>query len=270
MTNLNGKVAVVLGASAEAGTGWAVAEAFSRAGAKVVVAARSLMPLKRLAERIGGLACRCDAGEEQDVAALADAALAAFGRVDIGVNLAGFPVLARLQDVTPEQLLDGVKVNYFGQVYFFKHMARVMADGGSIVAISSISSTDINGHFFPYACGKAATNCLVKYAAAELGPRGIRVNAILPGPIRSEMTKQLFAIPGMEQALSREIPLRRIGEPADFADACLWLAGSAYVTGESLQINGGMHLNRFPYPDEVPGGGYPFYSPGDMAGTNSP
>lgn len=262
MTKLTGKVAVVLGASAERGTGWAIAEAFAAAGAKVVVGARSLEPLKRLADKIGGVAVHCDAGEEGDVAALADAALAAYGRVDIGVNAAGYPVLARIKEVTSEQLLDGVKINYFGQVYFIKHMARVMNDGGSLVAISSISSTNLNGHFFPYACGKAATNCLVKYAAAELGPRGIRVNAILPGPIRSEMAKQLFSMPGMEKALNREILLGRVGEPADFADACLWLADSAYITGESLQINGGMHLNRFVYADEVPGGGVPFYSLG--------
>jgi NAD(P)-dependent dehydrogenase (short-subunit alcohol dehydrogenase family) len=260
MTKLAGKIAVVLGASAESGTGWAVAEAFAAAGAKVVVGARTLAPLQRLANRIGGIAVRCDAGEEDSVAALAVAAHAAHGRIDIGVNSAGFPVLARIDEVTPEQLLDGVKVNYFGQVYFFKHMAKFMSDGGSLVAISSFSSTNLNGHFFPYACGKAATNCLVKYAAAELGPRGIRVNAVLPGPIRSEMAKELFAKPGIEQALNREILLGRVGEPADFADACLWLAGSAYITGESLQINGGMHLGRFPYADEVPGGGYPFYS----------
>jgi NAD(P)-dependent dehydrogenase (short-subunit alcohol dehydrogenase family) len=261
MTNFTGKVAVVLGASAEGGTGWAVAEAFAAAGAKVVVGARSLEPLQRLAKRIGGVAVRCDAAEEPDVSALADAALSAYGRVDVGVNSAGVPVLARIAEVTPQQLLDGVRYNYFAQAYFFKHLARVMNDGGSLIAISSFSSTNVNGHFSPYACGKAAANCLVKYAAAEFGPRGIRVNAILPGPIRSEMAKELFKMPGMEKMLSREIPLGRVGETADFVDACLWLAGPAYITGESLQINGGMHLNRFPYRDEVPGGGAPFYSP---------
>jgi NAD(P)-dependent dehydrogenase (short-subunit alcohol dehydrogenase family) len=260
MSELTGKVAVVLGASAEGGTGWAIAEAFARAGAKVVVGARNIESLKRLADKIGGLAVRCDAGEEGDVAALADAAASAYGRIDIGVNSAGLPVLARLDEVTPDQLLDGVKTNYFGVVYFFKHIARVMRDGGSLVVISSISSTNLNGHFFPYACGKAAANCLVKYAAAELGARGIRVNAILPGPIRSDMAKQLFTIPNMEDTLARECILGRVGEPADYANACLWLAGPAFITGESLQINGGMHLNRFPYPDEVPGGGVPFYS----------
>ncbi len=263
MIDLKGKVAVVLGASAQGGTGWAVAEAFAAAGAKVVVGARSYEPLKRLADSIGGLAVRCDAGEEADVAALCDAAKAEYGRVDIGVNSAGFPVLARLHEVTPEQLLDGVKVNYFGQVYFFKHMARVMEDGGALIAISSYSSTNLNGHFFPYACGKAATNCLVKYVADELGPRRISVNAILPGPIRSEMGAVIFTIPGLEDALNREITLGRVGEVKDFADTCVWLASGAYITGESLHINGGMQMNRFPRPHEVPAGTSEiFYRPG--------
>jgi 3-oxoacyl-[acyl-carrier protein] reductase len=260
MTDLTGKVAVVLGASASGGTGWAVAEAFAKAGAKVVVGARSLEPLQQLAKKIGGLAVRCDASVETDIAALADAAITAYGHVDIGVNSAGVPVLTKIIDATPEQLLDGVKYNYFAQVYFFKHMGRVMSNGGSLIAISSYSSTHVNGEFFPYACAKAATNCLVRYAAAEFGPRGIKVNAVLPGPIRSDMAKELFKMPGMEQCLTREIPLGRVGETADFADACLWLASTAFISGESLHINGGMQLNRFPFADEVPGGGAPFYT----------
>jgi NAD(P)-dependent dehydrogenase (short-subunit alcohol dehydrogenase family) len=262
MTDLTGKTAVVLGASAAGGTGWAVAEAFAAAGARVVIGARDFDSLQRLAERISAKAVRCDASDESQVAALADAALDLHGRIDVAVNAAGLPVLARLSDVTLEQLQSAVQVNYFGQVFFFKHMARVMRDGGSLVAISSISSTDINGHFFPYACAKAATNCLVRYAAAELAVRGIRVNAILPGPIRSDMAKVVFTMPGVEAALQREIPLGRVCEPADFANACLWLAGPAFITGECLQINGGMHLTRFPYADEVPNGGAPFYIQG--------
>jgi NAD(P)-dependent dehydrogenase (short-subunit alcohol dehydrogenase family) len=259
MTDLSGKVAIVLGASAKGGTGWAVAERYAAAGARVVVGARRLEPLNVLAERIGGLAVACDAGEEDQVAALADAAISAYGRLDVAVNSAGLPVFGRIADITPDLLLEAAKYNYFAQAYFFKHMGRVMSDGGSMIAISSISSVLFNGHISPYACAKAAANCLVKYAAVEYGPRGIRVNAILPGPIRSEMARELLAVPGMEEAFTREVSLGRIGEPADFADACLWLAGSAYITGESLHINGGMQLNRFPRAEEFPGGGPPFY-----------
>jgi NAD(P)-dependent dehydrogenase (short-subunit alcohol dehydrogenase family) len=259
MTDLKGKVAVVLGASAEGGTGWAVAETLAKAGANVVVGARRYEPLKKLADKIDGLAVRCDAGEEADVAALIEAAKKKYGRIDIGVNSAGYPVMARIKSVTTEQLMDGVKVNYFGQVYFFKHMARTMNDNGALIAISSFAATNINSHFFPYACGKAATNCLVKYVADELGPRGITVNAILPGPIRSELAVELFATPGMEEAFNNEIPLRRVGEPQDFADACLWLASGAYITGESIPISGGFNLRRFPHKESMPEIGHPIF-----------
>ena len=119
MTDFSGKVAVVLGASAEGGTGWAVAEAFAAAGAKVVVGARRFELVQKLANKIGGLAVRCDAGEENEVAAMIDAAKAKYGRVDIGVNSAGYPVRAQILSVTTQDLMDGMKINYFGQVYFF-------------------------------------------------------------------------------------------------------------------------------------------------------
>jgi NAD(P)-dependent dehydrogenase (short-subunit alcohol dehydrogenase family) len=117
MTDLTNKVAVVLGASAEGGTGWAIAEAMAKSGAKVVVGARSMGPLERLAGRIGGIAVRCDAGNEQDIAALAQAALETYGKLDIAVNSAGLPVQGPISRATTEQLQAGIGVNYFGQLY---------------------------------------------------------------------------------------------------------------------------------------------------------
>src|SRR5258708_2385462 len=111
MTDLTGKTAVVLGASAEGGTGWAVAEAFAAAGARVVIGARNFDALQRLADRISGKAVQCDASDESQVAALADAAFDLYGRIDIGVNAAGLPVLARLSEVTLEQLQSAIQVN---------------------------------------------------------------------------------------------------------------------------------------------------------------
>lgn len=254
MTSLDGKVAVVLGASAEGGTGWAIAETLAREGAKVVVGARTLAPLQRLAERIGGTAVACDAGNEAQVAALADATTRTYGRLDIAVNSAGLLVQGPISQLTTEKLQAGVGVNYFGQVYFIKYMANAMKSGGSIIIISSISATHPDRNFVAYACAKAATNCLVQYAAVEYGPKGIRVNAILPGPIQSNMAAGVFKDPRIRRAFEKEIPLGRIGQPQDFANTALWLAGPAYVTGLNLQVSGGFHLSRFPYLDELPGG----------------
>jgi len=252
--NLKEKVAVVLGASAEGGTGWAIAEALAAQGAKVVVGARSLEPLKRLAGRISGTAVACDAGNEAQVAALAKAALDTYGRLDIAVNSAGLPVMTLVADTAQSHLDDAVRVNFFGNVYFVKHMAAAIGKNGSIVLISSMSTTHPVFPHYAYACAKSASDCLVRYAALEYGSRGIRINSILPGAIKSEMAREAFAIPGFEAAYEREIPLGRVGHPEDFANAVLWLAGPAYVTGLNLQVNGGNQLTRFPYLRELPMG----------------
>ena len=254
MSELRDKVAVVLGASAEGGTGWAIAEALAAAGAKVVVGARSMASLQRLADKIGGKAVRCDAGVEADVEALAKAALDTYGKLDIAVNSAGLPVMGLIADSETEALQSAIQVNYFGQFYFTKHMAKAIDRDGSIIFISSMSTTHPVFPHFAYACAKSASDCLVRYAALEYGPRNIRVNSILPGAIRSEMAREAFSNPAMEAVYNREIPLGRIGEPSDFANAVLWLAGPAYVTGLNLQVNGGNALTRMPFLSELPGG----------------
>jgi NAD(P)-dependent dehydrogenase (short-subunit alcohol dehydrogenase family) len=251
--DLNGKVAVVLGASAQAGTGWAIAKALVGAGAKVVVGARRLPELQALAGTIGAMAVACDAGEEPHVERLAAAALSTYGKLDIAVNAAFTAAGSSIADATRETLIGPIEVNYFGNVYFVKHMAKAIGSNGAIVLISSSSAQNTILPYFPYACAKAALDCLVRYAAVEYGPKRIRVNSILPGAIRSEAASGLWAIPGMEELFSRDVPLGRIGEPADFADAVLWLAGASYVTGLNLPVSGGLHLLRSPLPSEMPG-----------------
>jgi NAD(P)-dependent dehydrogenase (short-subunit alcohol dehydrogenase family) len=133
-------------------------------------------------------------------------------------------------------------------------MAAAMKGPGSIVFISSMSTTHPVFPHYAYACAKSASDCLIRYAALEYGARGIRINSILPGAIQSEMAREAFAIPGFAQAYEREIPLGRVGQPEDFANAVLWLAGPSYVTGLNLQVNGGNQLTRFPTLDELPMG----------------
>ncbi len=250
--SFSGKVAVVLGASAEAGTGWAVAKALAAAGAEVVVAARRLTELAALAETIGATPVACDAGDEAQVQHLAEVALETYGRLDIAVNAAFFAAGSAIADATRETLLPPIETNYFGGVYFVKHMAKAIGSDGSIILISSSSAQNTILPYLPYAASKAALDCLVRYAALEYGPKRIRVNSILPGAIRSEAARGLLAIPGVEAILSRDVPLGRIGEPADYANAVLWLAGPAFVTGLNLPVSGGLQLTRSPFPSEMP------------------
>lgn len=252
MTGLAGKSAVVLGASAEGGSGWAIAEGLAAAGAKVMVASRSLAPLETLAVRIGGFAQTCDASRPEDIERLAHAARDAFGRIDIAINAAGAAAHSSIADIDLETAQAMLDLNYLGHVFFIKHMAAAMNDGGSIVVFSSSSAPQPMQPYFSYACAKAALDCLVRYAAVEYGPRGIRVNSVLPGPIKSDMARVLFDIPGVEDAFARETPLGRIGVPQDYADICVWLAGEHFVTGVNLPVSGGIHLTRTPRADELP------------------
>jgi NAD(P)-dependent dehydrogenase (short-subunit alcohol dehydrogenase family) len=252
MNRLTGKVAVVLGASAEGGTGWAIAEALAEAGAKVVVGARSIAPLQRLADKIGGAAVPCDAGNEAQVKQLIDTAVKQYGALHIAVNSAGLPVLSTIADSTEEQLQSALQVNYLGNVYFIKHAAAAMQGEGSIVVISSLSTQQPIFPHFAYACAKAATDCLVRYAAIEYGPRNIKVNSILAGSIVSDMSRDLFADPRVRAVFEKEVPLGRLGYPQDFADAVLWLSGPAFVTGLNIPVSGGNQLTRFPTMAEMP------------------
>lgn len=252
MSNLQDKVAIVLGASAEGGTGWAVAEELARRGAKVAVAARKKDRLDALAERIGGIAIACDIASESDVEQLISRTLAHFGAIDIAVNCAAARSPSMLADLDSAQIGQSLAVNFMGPFHFVKKLAAVMREGGSIILFSSYSAVQPVLPHAAYACAKAATDCLVRYAAIEYAPRGIRVNSIQPGPIKSEMVAETFARPGVEAALAREIPLGRVGLPQDYADAVAWLAGPAFVTGLNLPVLGGGQMTRMPRPDEMP------------------
>ncbi|WP_340316255.1 SDR family NAD(P)-dependent oxidoreductase [Rhizorhabdus argentea] len=265
MTDLTGKVAVVLGASAEGGTGWGIAEGLAARGARVVVGARSMEPLERLASKIGGLAVKCDGGDHDQIAALRDAAVAAYGKIDVAVNSAATPTLGLIAEATPELMQQAVQVNLFGMAYFVKLMAEGMNDGGSIVLISSMSATHPVVPHFAYAAAKAGTEAMIKYAALEYGPRRIRVNGIRIATVMSEMAGEFYAMPGVSERFIHEIPLGRMGQPEDMADAVIWLAGPAYITGSMLDISGGNQINRFPFLHELPGGDTNYEGSGALA-----
>lgn len=261
MSYFNDKVAVVLGCSGEGGMGYVAAERLAREGAKVVVAARSFDKVKALAARIGGHAVQCDAGIEAEVKALAQEALKIYGSVDIAVNAAGMPVNGTIADVSATSLQRAIEVNYFGNVYFIREMAAAMGkDGGAIVVFSSLSSTHPLDGLVAYASAKAATDCLVRYAALEYGKRNIRINSILPGAIWSHMAGPLFSSPGVEETMSKEVPLGRLGNPEEAAEAVLWLSGPSYVSGLQVPVAGGQQLCRYPFASEYVTGKDPLKS----------
>lgn len=265
MADLTGKVAVVLGASAEGGTGWGIAEGLAAQGVKVVVGARSYEPLKRLADKIDGHAVACDAGDFDQIAHLRDEAVRKYGRIDIAVNSAATPTLSLIKDVTPEIMQQAVQVNYFGMAYFLRHMGEAISDDGSIVLISSMSATHPVVPHATYAGAKAAMECLIKYAALEFGPRRIRVNGIRIATVYSDMAKDFYNMPGVADRFIKEVPLGRFGYPEDMASAVIWLSSNVYMSGSVLDVAGGNQINRFPFLDELPGGDSNYEGSGALA-----
>lgn len=245
------RVAVILGASAERGTGWAVAEALALEGAKVVVGARRIEQLQRLAERIGGFAVQCDAANPDDIAALSRKACAV-GPIDTAVNCVGETARGLIAEIDPAAVQRALDVNFLASFHFVRQMASIMRDGGSITLISSAAAMQPVADRVAYGCAKAAMDSLVRHAAIEFGGRGIRVNSIVPGPIRTELVADLLEQPSVEEAFLREIPLGRIAEPADIAAVVAFLSRpDGYLTGLNLPASGGMHLMRPPRAEDL-------------------
>jgi len=254
MGRLTNTTAVILGASAEGGTGWRTAELFAREGANLVVAARNMSGIESLARKIGASGFRCDTSKEDDVCALAEFAAEKFGGyIDIAVNAAGQSAVGTIETLDLKTLQGAVDVNYFGQLYFVRQMAAKMKAGGSIVSILSQSINVPMIGVDAYAFAKSAAMNMVRYAALEYAGRGIRINAIVPGLIDTPMAATVVRTPAVYAAFVKEIPLKAAVDPMDIAQTALWLSADVRsVTGEAIFVDGGSHLGRMPRPEEMP------------------
>lgn len=253
MYTLDGKVAVILGASTGGGIGAAIARAFTQSGARVVLAARRLEGLEEVAREVGGTAVRCDITKEAEIEALAAKASALHGSLDIAVNVAGAHASEALDSITPETMARVFEINVVGPALFIKHCARHMTAGGSIIVVSSHSAQLSSPGVAPYACSKAAVERLVEIAALEYGPHGIRVNTLSPGMLSTPMSDAMLNRPGMRKVFERETPLGRLATVEDVAAGALYLAGDrCWTTGDRIRVGGGIHLRRFPQADDFP------------------
>lgn len=254
MSRLAGKVAVILGASGQGNMAQAMARRFAAEGARVVLAGRREEPLAALAAEIGGEHGLCDITRKAEVEALAQGVVERHGRVHVAVNATGWGLLAKLMDTTEEQLDRISALQFKGQFFFLQAFVGRMAasGGGSVISISSASVYALLNHHAAYIATKAAGDALVRCFANEFGTRGVRVNSIAPGLTDSPMTEKELALPGLRETFLKEYPLGRIGNTEDVAQAALWLAGDeCFMTGQVLQINGGLTLRRNPSQSEI-------------------
>lgn len=244
---LEGKTAVITGAAQ--GIGYSIAELFGREGASVFIVdvdeARAAEAAGKLAAAgVPASAAKADVSKYDDCEAVVKAALEKFGKVDILVNNAGVTrdnLLMRMADADWDLVL---AINLKGTFNFTKAVARPMlkARAGRIINIASIVGQMGNAGQANYCASKGGVIALTKSCAREFASRGVLVNAIAPGFIRTRMTD---AIPeDAKKKLVEAILLGRMGEPEDIARAALFLAGgdSPYITGQVLGVNGGMYM----------------------------
>jgi NAD(P)-dependent dehydrogenase (short-subunit alcohol dehydrogenase family) len=247
LLDLSDRVVIVTGAGS--GLGQGVARRFAEAGAKVVVHYRKAAAgAEALVAQIGGgraIAAEADLTRPEDAESLVAAAVRDFGRVDALVNNAGIYPLASVLEMTPAQWNEVVAANLTSVFLCTQAAARQMVrqgGGGAVVNVTSIEAGSALPSHSHYAATKAAADAHTRAAAQELGPHGIRVNAVAPGLIWREGIEETWP-EGVSRWLDAA-PLRRLGRPEDVADACLFLASPAarWITGATLCVDGGVSV----------------------------
>jgi len=241
----SGKVVVVTGGSK--GLGRAMALGFAEAGADVVVASRKLAPCETVAgevRRMGrrALAVSCHVGDWDQCAALIDASVAEFGRIDVLVNNAGIaPVPPSLIDVTADLFDKTIAVNLKDPLRLTALAAAHMSAGGSVINISSKAALYPTPFTVVYAAAKAGLNVITKVAAQELGPRGIRVNAIVCGAFHTDSLHASIPTEELQAQMASHVSLGRIASADEIVGTALYVASdaSSYLTGELIVLDGG-------------------------------
>lgn len=257
MSRLKNKGALVLGAANRDNMAQVIARRFRDEGARVIVAGRKMEELERFAAEIGGEALPCDITDREQVFGLAAEARRRLGEIDIAVNSTGWGLLKPFLEHSVDDVERMTALQFEGPFYFLQAMVEIMATdrggrGGSIIQISSATATIMLNDHAAYMGTKAGTDHVVRCVANEFGSVGIRANSISPGLTDTPMNAAAKEVPGLFEAFRAGYPLGRWGTSEDVAAAAVFLASDeCFMTGENLQVNGGLTLRRNPTREEI-------------------
>ncbi len=225
---MSDRVALVIGGGS--GLGAATATALAADGCRVVTA------------DLTGADQVVDVTDEGSVSAL----FAAVGRVDVVVTTAGVSTLALIADHDAAEWRRVLDVNLTGAFLVIKHAAAHLGEGGCITSLTSLNARQAGAGLAAYCASKAGLASLTEVAALELGPRGIRVNAVAPGLVVTPLTAPAMDIAGIEDDYVENTPLGRAGTPEEVAHAVVYTTRATWLTGATIDLNGGAHLQRYP------------------------
>jgi len=257
--NVEDQVVVVSGASR--GIGEAIARGFVARGAKVVITGRDPKTLETTSAELSkgkhpvrGMVC--DVSQIASIEPFVRQVLVEYGHIDTLVNVAGVNRRKQAETITEEDFDFIMDINFKGAFFLSQAVGRRMIERGkgSQINIGSLNNHSPLPWVLPYASSKAAVVHMTRVLAMEWGPRGVRVNAIAPGFILTDLSKKLWSHPVMQAWGPKNTPLKRLGDPDDMIGSAIFLASeaSAFMTGQTLFVDGGFTAGlRWPIDEAV-------------------
>jgi len=245
---MNDRVAVIVGGAS--GIGLATAKTLAAEGCRVTIADRNTELAAQRASELGDphAWATVEVTDEASVAALFDGVAGREGGLHVVVNCAGFSGFGLITELDADQFRSVIDVCLTGGFLVIKHAGRHLVHGGTLVSLTSLNARQPAIGMSAYCAAKAGLSMLTEVAALELGPHGVRVNAVAPGFVHTPLTEGATAIPGVLDEYVENTALGRVGSPEDVAAAVAFLCSpqSSWLTGEVLDLNGGAHLKRYP------------------------
>lgn len=242
MKNLKNKVAVITGGNS--GIGYATAKALNENGAKVIITGRRKDAIEKAASELHVNGLLADQSSLSDIDELVAKVKEDFGKVDVLLINAGITKFAPIELMTENMFDEIMNVNFKGAYFTLSKFIPILNENASVILLSSTSATISPQSASVYAASKAALNAVMKIAALELAPRKIRVNAVSPGPVATEIMNKLGLDNAVEAQIITSIPLSRLGKADEVADLITYLSGdsASFITGSNFLIDGGQSV----------------------------